>query len=240
MNKTTTVTQGGSGRNSICFSEDTLTKLSEIMYEYKIQAGSHLFMEGDDANKLFYLKKGRVNLTKSAADGKEFVLYIYQEGDFFGQFDPYLNSKQSFSSKALEDCVLGTIQKSDLEVLLWQHGDLAIEFMKWMGLMHRMTQTKFQDLMLYGKTGALCSTLIRLTNSYGVPHEEGTLISEKLTNSELADYIGSARESVNRMLSDLRKDNVIAVEEGHIVIKDIDYLRSVCHCEMCPKEICRI
>lgn len=228
------------GRNSVCFSEDTLTKLSDIMYEYKVSSGSLLFMEGDEANKLYYIKKGRVNLTKTAADGKEFVLYVFQEGDFFGQFDPYQNSKQAFSSKALEDCMLGTIQKSDLEVLLWQHGDLAIEFMKWMGLMHRMTQTKFQDLMLYGKTGALCSTLIRLTNSYGMPHEEGVMINEKLTNSDLADYIGSARESVNRMLGELKKEDVISIQEGHIIVKNMEYLRNVCHCEMCPKEICRI
>lgn len=228
------------GRNSVCFSEETLMKLSEIMYEHKVNSGSLLFMEGDEANKLYYIKSGRVNLTKTAADGKEFVLYMFQEGDFFGQFDPYHHSRQAFSSKALEDCVLGTIQKSDLEVLLWQHGDLAIEFMKWMGLMHRMTQTKFQDLMLYGKSGALCSTLIRLTNSYGTPHQDGIRISEKMTNSDLADYIGSARESVNRMLSELRREDVISIEDGYMVVKNLEYLRNVCHCEMCPKEICRI
>lgn len=228
------------GRNSVCFSQNTMEKLSEIMYEHSIKANAHLFMEGEAANKIYYIKKGRMNLTKSAADGKEFILYVFQEGDFFGQFDPYHDSKQAFSSRALEDSVLGVIQKPDLEVILWQHGDLAIEFMKWMGLMHRMTQTKFQDLMLYGKTGALCSTLIRLTNTYGIPHPEGTLINEKLTNSDLADYIGAARESVNRMLGELKKEDVIAIENGHIIIKNIQYLRNICHCEMCPQEICRI
>lgn len=227
-------------RNTLCFSEVNFAKLNEIMYEYKVSSGSHVFWEGDPADKLHYIKKGRVKVTKSNSEGKEFVLYLFQEGDFLGQFDPYHDSKQGFNAKAIEDCVIGVIQKSDLEIVLWQHGDLAIEFMKWMGLMHRLTQTKFRDLMLYGKQGALCSTLIRLANSYGKPYEDSILISEKLTHSELADYIGAARESVNRMLSDLKKAGVLTFKNGYIIIKNADYLRNICHCEHCPKEICRI
>ena len=132
------------------------------------------------------------------------------------------------------------IQKSDLEVLLWQHGDLAVEFMKWMGLMHRLTQTKFHDLLMYGKPGALCSTLIRMSNSYGIPGEDGMFISLKLTNSELSDYIGCTRESVNRMLSDLKKSRAIKIVDGYITITNLEYLRDICKCERCPKEICRI
>lgn len=226
--------------NTLIFSEPNMAKLHDIMYEHKVPAGSYLFLEGDSARNLYYIRQGRVKLTKSTSEGKEFVLYRFQEGDILGQFDPCGNSKQGFNAKAIEDCVLGVIQKSDLEVLLWQHGDLALEFMKWMGLMHRMTQTKFQDLMLYGKQGALCSTLIRLTNSYGKPHEGGILISEKMTHTELADYIGAARESVNRMLSDLKQADVIRCDDGYIIVRDLEYLRTICHCEMCPKEICRM
>lgn len=235
-----TLIKSSSVRNTSCFSEENFTKLKEIMYNYKVPAGSYLFWENDPADKLHYVKKGLVKITKSNSEGKQFVLYMFQAGDFLGQLDPYHDSKQSFSAEATEDCEIGVIQKSDLEVLLWQHGDLAIEFMKWMGLMHRLTQTKFRDLMLYGKLGALCSTLIRLSNSFGKTHGEHIIISEKFTNSDLADFIGSARESVNRMLNDLKKSDVLDFESSHIIIKDLEYLKSVCHCENCPLEICRI
>lgn len=124
--------------------------------------------------------------------------------------DPFQDSAQNFSAEVTLDSTVGVIMRKELEDPLRQHGDLAIEFMKWMGLMHRMTETKFRDLMMYGKPGALCSLLIRLSNSYGVPIGEHTLIDYKLSNSEMADMIGSTREGVNRILSDMRKEEAIA------------------------------
>lgn len=181
-----------------------------------------------------------MRITKATDDGKHLVIYMHQEGDLFGQVDPFHESAHFFSAEILEDATVGIIQQQDLEVLLWQHGDLAVEFMKWMGLMHRLTQTKLRDLMLFGKLGTLCSMLIRLGNTYGIEKDGRILISKKLTNSELADMIGTTRESVNRILGDLKKAGAISYEDGHIVIQDLDYLRDTCHCENCPKEICRI
>ncbi|WP_249862638.1 Crp/Fnr family transcriptional regulator [Paenibacillus konkukensis] len=226
--------------NTDCFSEENLSKLKEIMYDHKVSAGSYLFWEGDSADKLYFMNQGRVKITKTSDEGKSFILYMYGQGDLFGQLDPFQQSVHNFNAEVMEDSSIGIIQQRDLETLLWQHGDLAIEFMKWMGLMHRMTQTKFRDLMMFGKPGALCSTLIRLSNSYGVRQDNQIFITKKLTNSELADMIGATRESVNRMLSDLKKLNVISMENNNIVIENIDYLRNICQCENCPKDMCRI
>jgi len=226
--------------NTDCFSPENLSKLKEIMYDHKVAAGSYLFWEGDAADKLYFMKTGRVKITKSSDEGKSFILYMYGQGDLFGQLDPFHDSNHNFNAEVVEDSVIGIIQQKDLETLLWQHGDLAIEFMKWMGLMHRMTQTKFRDLMMFGKPGALCSTLIRLSNSYGQQNGSQILITKKLTNSELADMIGATRESVNRMLSDLKKLNVVSMDNNNIVIENIDYLKNICQCENCPKDMCRI
>ncbi|KAF4325219.1 hypothetical protein G195_001314 [Phytophthora kernoviae 00238/432] len=162
------------------------------------------------------MKRGRAQITKSTDEGKELIMYMYQSGDMIGQADPFFGSKHSFSAEVLEDSEIGVLEHKDLEMLICQHCDFAIDFMKWMGIHHRLTQTKFRDLMLYGKPGALCSTLIRLSNSY------------------------ATRESVNRMLSDLRKKDAIEYDNGMIVIKDLHMLQGICHCELCPNEICRI
>lgn len=226
--------------NTSCFSEQNFNRLLVSMKDRIIPEGSHLFWEGDLSDKLFYIKRGRIKLTKSTDEGKELILYMYQTGDMVGQADPFFSSKHSFNAEILEESEIGVIEHKDLEILICQHCEFAIDFMKWMGIHHRLTQTKFRDLMLYGKPGALCSTLIRLGNTYGEERDGTTLINKKITHTDLSNMIGATRESVNRMLSDLRKKDAVEYENGMIVIKDISMLRDICHCEMCPREICRI
>ncbi|AJS57911.1 Crp/Fnr family transcriptional regulator [Paenibacillus sp. IHBB 10380] len=226
--------------NTSCFSEQNFNHLLVSMKDRILPEGSHLFWEGDLSDKLFYIKRGRIKLTKSTDEGKELILYMYQTGDMVGQADPFFSSKHSFNAEVIEESEIGVIEQKDLEILICQHCEFAIDFMKWMGIHHRLTQTKFRDLMLYGKPGALSSTLIRLGNTYGEERDGNTLINKKITHTDLSNMIGATRESVNRMLSDLRKKDAVEYENGMIVIKNLTMLQEICHCEMCSKEICRI
>lgn len=222
------------------FSEENLHLLIENMYFKRVGTGSYLFIEGDPADRLFYVSQGKIKITKQTPEGKAFILYFLQAGDIYGEMGDQDDIRHNCSAYVLEDSVIGILRQSDLELLLYRHGDLAIQFIKWMSLMNRKTQSKFRDLLLYGKTGAICSTLIRLTNTCGVKSEEGILINLRLTNSELANMVGTTRESVNRILNDLKSRDVIGYRNRNIVVKDLDYLRRVCRCENCPVEICRI
>ncbi|WP_214628729.1 Crp/Fnr family transcriptional regulator [Paenibacillus agaridevorans] len=235
-----TVTAGRQSGFGAILTDESFERLRGIMYIKNVEKGSCLFWEGDAADKLFYIFEGRIKSTKMSDAGRSLTLYLHQNGDLIGQMEPFKDSTHSTSAEVTEDAKVGVIQRKDLETLLWQHGDLALEFMKWMGLMHRLTQTKFRDLMLFGKTGALCSLLIRLCNSYGEENEEGIRIDLKLSNTEMADMIGATRESVNRMLADLKKENVITYKDGHYTVNRIEYLKEVCCCENCPKEVCRM
>ncbi|UHA72837.1 Crp/Fnr family transcriptional regulator [Paenibacillus sp. 481] len=227
--------------NTSCFSDQNVERLMTIAKNRTYPEGSHLFWEGDLSDKLFLLKSGRIKMTKSTDEGKELILYMFEAGDLVGHVDPFHNMKHSFTAEVMEEAEVGLIDQKDLELLICQHCDFSIDFMKWMGIHHRLTQTKFRDLMMYGKPGALCSTLIRLSNTYGEQLEDGgLLINKKVTHTDLSNMIGATRESVNRMLSDLRKQGIIEYEHGLIIIRSLEHLQGVCHCELCPKEICRI
>ncbi len=228
------------GYNTQTFSEENFTKLKELMYERIVPRGEMIYWEGEDCNHLYYLKSGAVKLTKSSDEGKDLVLYHFQAGDLFGELEDDSHAINSFSAEAMTDCSLGVIQQKDLETILWQNGDLAIDFMKWMGYMQRFTQTKLRDLMFFGKHGALASTLIRIANTYGITEGKTIRFTTKFTNTELADLIGATRETVNRMLNQFKKDKVISYEGGAIMIQDMDRLKAICHCEGCPKNICRL
>lgn len=227
--------------NAQFFSPEQLHLLTNAMIIQRVKSGALLFHDGDASDKLYYLIKGRVKTTKTTSDGKTFILSIYNTGDLFGQFEAYPNATCAYSGESMQDSEVGVILQKDLDLLLWQHADLAISFMKWMATMQRITETKVRDLILYGKSGALCSSLIRLCHSFGADNERGEItIHQKLTNSDLADMIGATRKSVNRMLNDLKHKEIISFEHGIIQVKDVTYLQKVCHCEHCSNHVCRV
>jgi len=217
--------------------------LEELMYPKKAKAGEYLFWEGDATGKLYYVRSGSVKVTKTTEDGKTVNLTIQRRGDLLGELGMTGSDMYDYSAVLLEDGEFGVIQEKDLEILLHRHGDFAVAFTKWMALQHRTTQSKFRDLLLFGKPGALASTLIRLCNTCGVVTKDGIRLTIKLTNTELAEFIGATRESVNRMLSDLKADDIIEIEGGCITVKSLNRLKAICQCPSfpaCPREICRI
>ncbi|MQR95326.1 Crp/Fnr family transcriptional regulator [Fictibacillus phosphorivorans] len=227
-------------QNTDVFSKKTFQYLENLMYSKKVEKDHHLFVDNDPADRLYYLKQGQIKITKMNEEGKELVLYIFQAGDLIGELGISTESRYSYSAKATRTCEVGIIQQKDLETIIWQHGEFAVEFMRWMSNMHAITRSKFRDLMLYGKKGALCSTLIRLANSYGIMTPEGIVLSQHFTNTDLAELIGTSRETVNRMLSQFKKDGAVIISDGTIIITSLEYLKTACSCENCSIEICRI
>ncbi|MBP2241147.1 CRP/FNR family transcriptional regulator [Cytobacillus eiseniae] len=221
------------------------TKLEELLqsahYTKKIEKGTFLYQEGMLANELYIVQSGVIQISKIVPDGRELTLRMCQKGDLFGELSLFCpSSNYMLNAKIVESGEVAIINKKELEERLNQDHSLALELMKWISLQYRKTQTKFRDLVLHGKKGALYSTLIRLTNSYGVENEEGILITIALTNQDLANFCGTSREVVNRMLGELRKNNVISIEKSMITIHDLPYLKTTIDCENCPINICNI
>lgn len=214
---------------------------STITQVKSIEKGTFLFSEGDIADELYIVKTGRLKVGKITDDGKELSLRMCKKGDIVGELSLYTENVNHFlHAKVIESGEVAIINKADLEKTLLNNSELTIEFIKLMNTLIRRDQTLFRDLILYGKRGALCSTLIRLTNSYGKEQEDGVMLSISLTDQALADFCGTTRESVNRLLSDLRKKKIISTRNSHIVIHDLAYLRNIINCEDCPIELCTI
>lgn len=207
----------------------------------KFEKGTYLFQDGDAIKGIYIIRSGKVQIGKVTPDGRELTLKICGPGQLVGEVTVFsAESKYMLDAKAIEDVSCAKIAINDLEEALLHDAKLAAAFMRWMGIDQQKTQTKFRDLLLHGKKGALYSTLIRLSNSYGVQKKDGVLIDLHLTNQELANFCGMTREVVNRMLSELKKQGVVSVSEGKLTIHDINKLKTEINCENCPISLCKI
>ncbi|MEH7381738.1 Crp/Fnr family transcriptional regulator [Bacillus sp. JJ1533] len=221
---------------------DELTELlKSANHVIHLEKGSYLFREGMKASELYLILSGRVRVSKGTSDGSELSLRICSQNEIVGELTLFTDEpKYLFDCLLLEDSEIAVIPKDELERKLFENTNLAFEFMKWMSDHFRKTQTKFRDLVLLGRKGALYSTLVRMTNSYGIQTDNGILIDLHLTNQELANFCATTRESVNRMLHDLRAMGVITVYRGYITIHDLAYIKREIQCEECPAKYCSI
>lgn len=222
-------------------SKELSSILSAIDHRMPIKKNTFLFQQGEAVAELYIILSGKLQIGKISPDGRELTLRICSTHDIVGELAiEEEQAKYILNAKVIEDGEVGVIKKQTLEERLLTDSKLTMEFLKMMNLNYRRDQTKFRDLVLHGKKGALYSTLIRLTNSYGVKTPDGILIDISLTNQELANFCGTSRESVNRLLNELRRNDIITINKSRIMVNDLDYLKEEINCENCPIVLCTI
>lgn len=227
------------------YKEELSYELGELLKSAErivpIKKGSYLFKEGQEAREMYIILSGKVQISKMNAEGNELSLRLCKHNDIVGELTLFtVDPRYIFNAKIIENGEAAAINIADLEQAFFKNSQLAFEFLRWMNDHIRKTITKFRDLVLNGKKGALYSTIIRLCNSYGVLRENGIEISVPLTNQDLANFCGTARESVSRMLTELRKNHIISISKKIIVVHNLDYLKKEIDCENCPIEYCNI
>ena len=221
-------------------SEENQKLLLTYGVEKKFKSGSYLFHEGDSPEHVYLVRSGKVCLSKMTADGKEISVHLKQCHELVGEVGLFNEMNISVTAKVIEDAVLVRFDRHTLEEVFRDYGEIAVAFMKWFTRHTQSTQAKFRDLILCGKTGAFYSILIRFSNSYGVTDANGILINVHLTNQDIANYMGTTRESVNRMLNELKKLKILSMKDGCILLHNVQFLKDYLHCGDCPAEICTI
>ena len=208
----------------------------------KLDKERPVFLEGESAEDVYFIKNGTVRISKDTESGKLLTLRITGNNTFIGETSIFCETiYHSVSANTIETTHLLVLPRATLEKYLSDCSSLMMEWIQIMQMHHQKNETRFRDLLLHGKKGALLSTLIRLTNTYGVTQLDGSiLIDHAITNQELANFCATSREVVNRILNDLKKKDVLSLDKGMITIHDLQFLRTEVECDNCPLHICRI
>lgn len=207
-----------------------------------IEEDTYLFYQGKTAKEVYFIRSGLVQISMMSAQGTAMSLRLCQTDDIIGELILYCESPNYLlNARVIESGEVLAVDIKTLHQELAHNQPLAMEMMKWINNHMRKYQLKMKDLLLNGKKGALFSTLIRLSNSYGIKQDNGILIDIVLTNQDLANFCGATREYVNRLLRELRKEDILSINTfGKIFIKDLAYLKRENFCENCPIELCNI
>ncbi len=199
-------------------SDSQLDRLSQVIIDRQYRKNQIIFGEGDPGEALFLLKTGKIKLTKTTPDGREQILAFRSAGEIFAEVVLFDGGAYPATAEIIEDARVGIIRNQDIERIILDNVDIAISLLKIMSKRLRHAQTSLKDIALKDVYGRLASTLLKLASEHGLKSEAGTKISLNLTHQDLANMIGTSRESVNRVISEWRKEGVLDAQRGEITI----------------------
>lgn len=200
-----------------------ITKAIEDKKTFNYQKKDILFREFDKAYHVYYIKKGKAKSYKINDDGKEFIFEIFSKGDIIGMWDVLKGEEYFLSVSALEDLEAVRISKDEIQKLLENNYDAAINLIQ---MMSKDIQDKEERIVQLAYDTVRMRVASALINLYDLFTDEKGRSSFKIAREDLAAMVGTSTESVIRTLSDFKKEELINITNNEISIKNIQALRN--------------
>lgn len=171
-----------------------------------------IFSEGDMPLNVFFVKSGNIKTFKSHPDGKELIINLYTANDFFG-FEPVLeNENYNESAVAMQDSELVAIPRHDFMIMIQNHPDVSKSFIN---LLCKKVAEREKQLLNLAYNSVRQRTAEALLKSETLKDSKSLIA---ISREDLAKMVGTASESVIRVLSDFKDEGLVEVEGGKIKI----------------------
>jgi len=180
--------------------------------------GALLFVEKQEARGVYVLCDGEVKLTISSAEGKTMIMRIARAGELLGLMAALANQSYEVTAETLHPCMVSFVRREDFLRFLGKHPEASQAVVKQMSSQY---QGACEQLRTIGLSASAQEKLARLllTWSEGTQQtKEGTRIKLPLTHEEIAEFIGTTRETVTRTLSEFKEKHLVAIQGSTLMI----------------------
>lgn len=187
--------------------------------------GSHIFMQDEPLINVYFIHGGKVKIYKTDFHGKEQIVNVLQTGDMFPHQGFFRQDNYPAHAEALEDANLIYIPINSFENFLITHPEICVKLFRVLGDIIVDLQNRLEEKILHNTYEQIIMLLLRLAKNYGNKISENrTQITAQFTNRELANMIGSSRETVSRTLTQLRNQEFINTDKAGFLVLDTEAL----------------
>lgn len=185
-----------------------------------------LFDEGSIANNMFFVNEGKVKLYKYTKEGKEQILHVLSEGEFFGELNLLKSSIHNFSSKAIKDCKICVISNEKMKDIIVRNPHIGIKLLGSVGERLSDVENLAQSLATNDADSRVAYLLIDLLDKYGSRTLEKKEIKLPMSREDMANCVGVTRETMSRKLKKFEDEGLIKIPKvKQIIILDEERLR---------------
>jgi CRP/FNR family cyclic AMP-dependent transcriptional regulator len=203
------------------FSQTGLRALNQVSHKSTLPAGAILFVEGQSPRGVFIVCSGKVNLSTTSREGKILILKTAGPGEILGLSAAISGAGYETTAETATPCQLNFVDSQHMIELMHVHPEIGVQTAQFLSRDFQSAYRDIRDLVL---TRSSAGKLARLLLSQAPPPEPDSAaevrIGSSMTHEEMAQRIGSSRETVTRLLSDLKKRQLIRLDGSTLVIPD--------------------
>lgn len=203
----------------------SLNELSKQKVTNVFKKGQTLFMEGNPPYGLYCVSEGNIKVTKMGPDGKDTIVRIATAGDVIGHRSIFTDQHYKATATALDDSNVCFVDKKYILKLVQNKPSVACNLISRLGRDLGASEDKLASFSQKNVRERVSELLLLLKQSHGVEHESGgTRLDIKLTREEMASLVGTATETLIRIISELRDEKIVEQQGKSIVIVDEERL----------------
>ncbi len=208
-------------------SHDTIHKLVQHIELKEVRRRQVVYLPGDPGQTVYFVNGGRVKISKVTRDGKELTLAYRGPGDIFGELSMVDGGPREEMAEAMENALISELSRTEFEKIVQKEPMIGYRLTKTVAARRREVENKIEQLIFKDVNAKLAELLLRLATEYGIEDSRGTLVSLKITHQEMANLIGSTRETVSLTLSQFKRKGLIQTDGRKVILADREGLRAL-------------
>ena len=193
----------------------------------ELQRRQIVYLPGDPGEHAFFIQGGRIKCSKVSRDGKELTLTYVAAGEFFGELCVLEGQPREEMAEAMKNSIVTLLPRERIRALLEAESHIAFRFIKVIGDRRRAMETKIEHLVFRDVHAKLAALLLELGREYGKETEDGVQIDVKITHQEMANLIGSTRETISLTLAAFKRKELIQLQGRTVVLTDQEGLTAL-------------
>ena len=204
---------------------EEMGKLDRMTKMESVRKKTPIFFPGDPSQQVYLLKEGRVKLSRISEEGREVTIALLEPGEIFGELEVLGDSPRDTLAEALDDSQICVVGKDLFLDMVRSKPDFSFRLTKLIGARMQKIESRVEDLVFKDVPSRLAHLLLELAKAYGRETPQGVRLQIKITHQEIANLIGSIRETVSAILGEFKRDGWIAFEDRRLTLLKPDRLK---------------
>jgi len=200
-------------------SDEDISSLAHLALRKRYPKDTVVFFENEEGDFFFTILEGRIKVTILGDDGREVILSVLGPGDFFGEMALLDNEPRSATAIAVEESELLSLHRNDFQSVLNDNRSITSALIRVLSARLRRANHQISTLALLDVYGRVARVIVDMAREEGKRLRDGRIAFRRATHQEIANRIGTTRETVTRMLKDLERQGLIHVEGKEIVVQ---------------------